>query len=63
MPSLAIEFDDNEHAMLRELAQSTGRSLKATAHDEVVASLRARQVDAINRRVTSVSAGLYERLA
>ncbi|MGH3437885.1 MAG: hypothetical protein ACRDRN_15635 [Sciscionella sp.] len=65
MSALNLEFTDGELADLRAAAEREGRSLKALAHDAVVAVVSSRKhlVEQASARVAFISAELNERLA
>lgn len=65
MPALNLSFSEEEMNELRAAAEREGSSLKALAHDAVMArvSSRKRQVDEAAARVAGVSADLLDRLA
>lgn len=65
MAALNLQFTDEEMADLRAAAQREGKSLKALAHDAVVALVSSRKhlVEEAAARVAAISEGLNERLA
>lgn len=64
MPSLNIEFTEEEHAQIKAAAESAGVSLKPFVHDAAVdrASEHRRRVLEAAKSVASWSSELNERL-
>jgi prephenate dehydrogenase len=65
MSALNLQFSDEEMADLRAAAEREEKSLKAVAHDAVVAVVSSRKhlVEQASARVARISEELNERLA
>ncbi|MFF7563819.1 hypothetical protein ACFZB4_28065 [Streptomyces pseudovenezuelae] len=63
MPALNVTFTDDEMATLRDQATKEDVSMKALAHDAVLAEVHRRKVTAAAIRTARISAGLNKRLA
>ncbi|MFF3062442.1 hypothetical protein [Streptomyces sp. NPDC057909] len=63
MPALNVTFTEQEMAALRTQAAKEDTSMKALAHDAVLAEVHRRKVAAAAVRVARISAGLNRRLA
>ncbi|QIG58796.1 antitoxin [Gordonia phage DatBoi] len=64
MPSLNVEFTDEEHAQIKAAAESAGVSLKPFVHDAAVdrSSEHRRRVLEASKSVAAWSSELNERL-
>lgn len=63
MPALNVTFTDEEMATLRQQAAKEDISMKALAHDAILAEVHRRKVTAAAMRTARISAGLNKRLA